>query len=232
MKRTIRHSMVFLAAAILLVMLIPFAAGESAHSHAAGLSLNKTRVIIEKKTTYKLKLSDIDPALVKWTSKDPTIAKVSKKGKITAKKRGTCIIKAKYKGKKYKCKVTVMNEAEINRIMINSYSWQADQIWNKGFCPIASYIEKGRDQFGDSMDIETVVARTKKKLKEKNTWNSQVAAIVGSKYKKYKTDWNKVYKQMLLLERCLQKGTPKAKSNYYFPYQAYDDALWVLLQDI
>ena len=47
---------------------------------------------------------------VKWSSSKPSVASVKKDGnwgKIKAKKKGTAIIKAKYKGHTYKCKVTV-----------------------------------------------------------------------------------------------------------------------------
>lgn len=43
---------------------------------------------------------------VKWSSSRPSVAKVSK-GKVTAKKPGTAVIKAKVHGKTYQCRVTV-----------------------------------------------------------------------------------------------------------------------------
>lgn len=47
------------------------------------------------------------PGKVTWSSSNTKIATVSKKGKVTTKKPGTCYIYAKCKGKKYKCKVKV-----------------------------------------------------------------------------------------------------------------------------
>lgn len=44
---------------------------------------------------------------IKWSSTNKKIATVSKKGRVKAKKIGTCYIIAKYKGKKYKCRVKV-----------------------------------------------------------------------------------------------------------------------------
>ena len=46
---------------------------------------------------------------VKWKSKKPAIAKINKKGKITAIKVGKTIMTAKYKGKTYKFTVRVKN---------------------------------------------------------------------------------------------------------------------------
>ena len=63
---------------------------------------------------------------VKWSSKDKKIASVSK-GKITAKKEGTVIILAKYKNKKYKCKVTVKKSANVESKNNNTIETPAEE---------------------------------------------------------------------------------------------------------
>ncbi len=77
------------------------------------VSLNKTSATLKKGATLKLK-AKIKPknATIKdvtWKSSNTSVAKVSKKGKVTAKKKGTCYITVKTKnGKKTaKCKITV-----------------------------------------------------------------------------------------------------------------------------
>ena len=49
---------------------------------------------------------------VKWESKNANIAKVGRKGVVRAKKSGKTTIIAKYNGKKYKCRVTVISNAK------------------------------------------------------------------------------------------------------------------------
>ncbi len=44
---------------------------------------------------------------VKYTSSDHTVARVSSTGKVTAVRKGTATITAAYKGKEFKCRVTV-----------------------------------------------------------------------------------------------------------------------------
>ena len=85
-------------------------------------------VITDAKTTYKLSkksltltvgqskkitLKKAKTSKVKWTTSNKKVAKV-KKGKITAVSRGKCTITAKYKKKKYKCNVKVINTSKLN----------------------------------------------------------------------------------------------------------------------
>lgn len=68
--------------------------------------LNKTKLSLESGKTYTLKLKGSN--VKKWSSSNNSIATVSSKGKVTAKKDGkatiTCLAK---NNKKYKCTVTV-----------------------------------------------------------------------------------------------------------------------------
>lgn len=90
------------------------------------IKLNKTKVQLVKGTKYQLKLKDkngktISYKSIKFSSKNKKIATVNKKGKITAKKNGTTYIYAKYKGKKYKCKVVVFTAEIKTNIAVGTY---------------------------------------------------------------------------------------------------------------
>ena len=69
------------------------------------LSKTKATLTVGKQTTLKLK--NATASKVKWSSFNKKIATVSAKGVVKAKKAGKVTIKAKYKGKTYKCVVTV-----------------------------------------------------------------------------------------------------------------------------
>lgn len=81
---------------------------------AAKIKLNKTEATLyvggtqkQAKTTLKLKKGTKALKAV-FTSNKPAVAKVGKStGVVTAQKKGTATITAKYQTKKYKCKVTV-----------------------------------------------------------------------------------------------------------------------------
>ena len=132
---------------------------------------------------------------VKWSSCKKKIAAVNKDGKITAKKPGTTYIIAKVNGKKIKCKVSVRNNKSITYKLHDAYDWQCEDIWNNGYCDIYHYIE-------------------------------YVYSVQGKRYSNFKKTWKKLDGQTVRLKQILDKnGVPTPKSNYYFPYQRYDDYL-------
>ncbi len=79
----------------------------------AKIKLNVTKKTIDKGKTYTLKVSGTSKK-VKWSSSNKSVATVSSKGKVTAKKAGTATISAKVDGKTLKCKITVKNPIKIN----------------------------------------------------------------------------------------------------------------------
>ena len=74
------------------------------------LKLNKTKIVIKKKKKYSLKIKSKAKGdrVKKWKSSNKKIAKVNKKGRVTALKKGKCTIKLYMKsGAVAKCKVIV-----------------------------------------------------------------------------------------------------------------------------
>jgi len=74
----------------------------------AAVKMNKTKATIVKGKTLTLKVLGTKKK-VTWSSSNKNVATVSSKGKVTAKRKGTCTITAKVAGKKYTCKITVKN---------------------------------------------------------------------------------------------------------------------------
>lgn len=75
---------------------------------ASSIKLNRTKCTLISGSTYKLKIKGTTKK-IKWSSNNKKIAIVNSSGKVTAKKKGSCIITAKVNGKKYNCKITVKN---------------------------------------------------------------------------------------------------------------------------
>lgn len=76
---------------------------------AATVKLNKTKATLYVGQTVTLKVQNTSNT-VKWSTSKKSVATVSAKGKVTAKKAGTAKITAKVNGKKYTCKITVKNK--------------------------------------------------------------------------------------------------------------------------
>lgn len=68
--------------------------------------LNKSKITLSVGKSYQLKVKN-NKKKVSWSTSNKKIAKVNKKGKITAIKKGSCKIYAKFSGKKLTCKVKV-----------------------------------------------------------------------------------------------------------------------------
>lgn len=194
------------------------------------IKINKTFITLQKNKTFTLKIKG-SKKKVKWASNKKKIATVSKKGNVTAKKTGTAYITAKIGKKRYKCKVSVKSSTYINNKLSDAYNWQCEKIWNDGYCNIYHYIEDGTDAIGNKMNIATTIRKLNTAYKKRNGFNKFVSSIQGKKYSKFKTKWSKLDQETVRLKQILDKnGTPKPKSNYYFPYQKYSTYLWDLLE--
>ena len=77
-----------------------------ASQSADTIHLTRKNLTISKGKSKTINLTGVPANKVKWTSSDKAVAHVSK-GRITGRKSGEAVITAKYKGKQYKCKVTV-----------------------------------------------------------------------------------------------------------------------------
>lgn len=99
MKRLKNMSMMFLFCLLVSMIAMPISASASA-------KLNKKSITLNVGKTYALKARGIK-GTVTWSSSKKSVATVTPMGVVTAVKRGTAIITAKYGKKKLTCKVTV-----------------------------------------------------------------------------------------------------------------------------
>lgn len=192
------------------------------------VTLNKSSIILPKKSTYRLKVTGTKRK-VKWSSNKKKIATVSKSGLVAAKKSGTAYVTAKIGKKKIKCKILVRSEKSICNKLSVAYDWHCEDLWNNGYCNIYHYIEDGRDAVGKKINIDITIQKLNKAYTKRSKYNQYVYAVQGNRFSKYKKIWKKLDKQNVRLHTILNKnGTPKPCSNYYFPYEKYSDYLWDL----
>ena len=69
---------------------------------ASKVKINKQSAVVLKNKTLQLKVKGTTKK-VTWSSSNKAVVKVSKKGKVTAKKAGTAKVTAKVGKKKYSC---------------------------------------------------------------------------------------------------------------------------------
>lgn len=82
------------------------------------VKLNNNDISLYVGDSYTLKLKNAK-GKVKWSSSKKSIATVSSKGKVKAKKKGACKITAKVGKKKYTCKVKVRKEkVKVIKVMV------------------------------------------------------------------------------------------------------------------
>lgn len=81
------------------------------------IKLSKKKATMRVNQTLKLKLKNAKAKKVKWSSSKKKIATVSKNGKVRARKTGKTTITATYKGKKYKCKITIKKAKKSEKVI-------------------------------------------------------------------------------------------------------------------
>ena len=111
MKRFKKASIIFLMFMLLSVIAMPVS--------ASAAKLNKTSISLNVGKTYTLKATGTKGKIT-WTSSNKSVATVSSKGAVKAKKKGTAVITAKYGKKKLTCKVTV--KQPVKSIKLNKTS--------------------------------------------------------------------------------------------------------------
>lgn len=112
MIKTKMKRMILLAASALVFSQVAPAAvpfSQTTVAEAATVKLNTTKKVLLVSQTYTLKVKGTSKK-VKWSSSKKTVATVTSKGKVTAKKAGKAVISAKVAGKTYKCTITVTND--------------------------------------------------------------------------------------------------------------------------
>lgn len=102
-----RKGLAILFTASMIISALP-ANVQAASKSKVKLSKSKLTLYVGSAKTLKLKGTKKAP---KWSSSKKSVASVTKKGKVKAKKQGSAVITAKLGKKKYKCKVTVKLKA-------------------------------------------------------------------------------------------------------------------------
>lgn len=124
MKNTIRRMVICLMALMLMVTAIPPVTASAATTKTLTVSASNAKISSKKMTLLVGKTSQLTvkygsskvTGSATYKSSNKNIATVTKKGKITAKKKGTCTVTIKYKSKSYKLKLTVHKHSYTSKV--------------------------------------------------------------------------------------------------------------------
>ena len=137
---------------------------------AASVKMNVTKKTLYVKKTYTLKLKGTKKK-AKWSSSNKSVATVTSKGKVTAKKKGTATITAKVGSKKYTCKITV-KPAQISKSTITLYKGRSYTLKVLGATQKVKWSSSNKS-------VATVSSTGKVTAKKKGT--ATITAKMGSK---------------------------------------------------
>lgn len=87
---------------------------------ATNIKMNRTQATLIKGQAVQLKLNGAQGKVV-WSSSNKKAAIVNTTGKVTAKAKGTAVIKAKCRNKTYSCKIQV-ETPRISKTSVNLYT--------------------------------------------------------------------------------------------------------------
>lgn len=138
------------------------------------ITINKISIIrIQKGQKRQLYIKGyVTSKKIKWKSSNKKIATVSKKGVVTGKKGGNCIITATYKKKKYKAKIIVMTG---QRVVYEKDYDPEDEVDRGNDFPTTAINAKNKTLYvGQSFPLK--ITGTKKKIKWSSD-NNTVATV-------------------------------------------------------
>ncbi len=96
---------------------------------AKAVSLNKTKLVLAKDSTYTLKVKNTKKK-VRWSTSNKKIVRV-KKGVLTPVSVGTATVTAKVSGKRYTCKVTVADYSGMSKEQKEVVSYALQFVGNR-----------------------------------------------------------------------------------------------------
>lgn len=155
---------------------------DTAYAAAKKIHLKKTVVSTATGKTYQQKLIDkngktIKASSVKWKSLKKSVAKISKKGEITAVKKGTAKMTAKYRGKTYKFTVKVsLGKYSVNDVLILKQQGAHASEWT-------DYISDEVDlwESDDFRASSRYLAEIKSDLRNASDWLSEARKITRNR---------------------------------------------------
>ena len=137
---------------------------------ATNIKMSKTQATLTKGQAVQLKLTGAKGKIV-WSSSDKKVAVVNAAGKVTAKAKGTTVIKAKFRNKIYSCKIQV-ETPRISKTSVNLYT-------NTSYT--LKMLDTRQKVSWRSSKTSVATVDSKGKITAKKTGTATITAVVSNK---------------------------------------------------
>lgn len=210
MKRFLKKVITVFVVVMMAISVMPMTQADA----AVRLSASKKTVYVGE--SFTLKVSGTSKT-VKWSSSKKSVASVTQKGKVTAKKAGKATITAKVSGKSLKCKVTAKESSNLKgksaKEAINTINnWYIGDVWNN-FVDFQSYRQTGLDCTGSKIDIDFAYKNFKKSYKLKKEYDAYIQSL-GSDYSEIKDTWFLMKEQIEIIYADLEENGLENDGSY------------------
>lgn len=109
---------------------------------------------------------------------------------------------------------------------INNYV--IDDLWNKGFSDISSYLANGTDSMGQELDIDFTKSQLDKAIAKKAEYDEYIVGL-DDQYADIKEIWDKLSPEIDSLHEQVKNGATELNTDLFVQYrEAFSDAVYEL----
>lgn len=210
MKKIQKISALFLAI-VLMFTALPL------NVEAAAVRLNKTKTTIYVGSSEKLKIKGTSKK-VEWSSSDKKTATVSQTGKVSAKRAGTAVIRAKVNKRTYTCRVTV-KKPYLSKTKVSLKEGKTYQLkltgtkavsWKSSNRAKVSVSSKGKITAKKAGTV-TITCQGK----DKKTYRCKVTVTKAKKENARDQEEEQVYAKIIKMKKSYPEGMKWTNDNFY-----------------
>lgn len=123
------------------------------------------------------------------------------------------------------------NIDDARHVLRNAVHYMVDDVWNSVLCNIVSCINAGTDLNGEDYDIEEGMAELEELLKDREEYDTYIAALDDVNYGDIKLGWNNLTDACDALVQELKERQPEPVDFDYIPdTSGFEDAMFYFVQ--
>lgn len=193
-----------------------------ARAQAEAVTISEKKMELVHGDTFTLKLLNVrERDTIVWNTTNRSVATVNSEGVVSADNVGNAIITAKAGGKKYACKITVVEDIN-NMRPYDAYSFAIMEVLGNGFYVLDNYTRFGESSFGE--DFETTLDNLHKNMIKLSQYNDKITALDGAEYDDFKVAWELAYNELNSLYNEMADKPPTEEKSEDFQWLNFKNA--------